>query len=222
MSILDLTTPLYCQYFTAELEVDDLAQVTETLRQGKQVADTILSMSTAALYNHVIGFTGPNGLITERGINVLTAFNSMSVATAPVRVTFVTLADTYGNRTGLTRIQGGLPASQGLIPMTRSINEAYVAAMFAHTAGLTLNIPDIGSNNWVIRCIITDPDGCLPPAEQEFPGVEYCANLHQLLREEPGRGNDLTHDIMRSLLPYLGIHMEVEPRILDGDVDVLR
>lgn len=222
MSILDLTAPLYCQYFTAELEVDDLAQVTETLKQGKQVANTILSMSTAALYNHVISFTGPQGLITERDINVLTAFNSMSVATAPVCVTFVTLADTYGNRTGLTRIQGGLPASQGLIPMTRSTNEAYVADMFAHTAGLTLNIPDIGSNNWGIRCTTNDPDGCLPPADQEFPGVDYCANLHQLLRDEPGRGIDMTHDIVRSLLPYRGIHMEVEPRVLDGDVDVLR
>ena len=49
MSTLDMSTPLYCQYFTAELEVDDLAQVTETLKQGKQVADTILSMSTACL-----------------------------------------------------------------------------------------------------------------------------------------------------------------------------
>lgn len=92
----------------------------------------------------------------------------------------------------------------------------------AHTAGLTLNIPDIGSNNWVIRCTTNDPDGCLPPAEQEFPGVDYCANLHQLLREEPDRGIDMTHDIVRALLPYRGIHMEVEPRVLDGDVDVLR
>ncbi|MFR9855420.1 hypothetical protein ACL1IW_12290 [Corynebacterium striatum] len=57
---------------------------------------------------------------------------------------------------------------------------------------------------------------------QGFPGVDYCANLHQLLRDEPDRGIDMTHDIVRALLPYRGIHMEVEPRVLDGDVDVLR
>ncbi|MGI1862319.1 hypothetical protein ACRQ4K_12680, partial [Corynebacterium striatum] len=41
---------------------------------------------------------------------------------------------------------------------------------------------------------------------------------------KPGalHGIDMTHDIVRALLPYRGIHMEVEPRVLDGDVDVLR
>ncbi|OHO55583.1 hypothetical protein HMPREF2635_00780 [Corynebacterium sp. HMSC035E02] len=221
MSTLDMSTPLYCQYFTAELEVDDLAQVTETLKQGKQVADTILSMSTAALYNHVISFTGPQGLITEREINVLTAFNSMSVATAPVRVTFVTLADTYGNRAGLTRIQGG-ESARGLIPLTRSVNEATVADMSATTPGLTINLPNNVHDDLIIRCTTFDPDGCVPEAKDEFPGVDYCPSLYHLLRDEPSPGIDITHDIIRALLPYRGIHMEVEPRILDGDVDIER
>ena len=221
MSTLDMSTPLYCQYFTAELEVDDLAQVTETLKQGKQVADTILSMSTAALYNHVISFTGPQGLITEREINVLTAFNSMSVATAPVRVTFVTLADTYGNRAGLTRIQGG-ESARGLIPLTRSVNEATVADMSYSALGLTINLPNIVQDDLIIRCTTHDPDGCVPEAKDEFPGVDYCPSLYHLLRDEPSPGIDITHDIIRALLPYRGIHMEVEPRILDGDVDIER
>lgn len=221
MSTLDMSTPLYCQYFTAELEVDDLAQVTETLKQGKQVADTILSMSTAALYNHVISFTGPQGLITEREINVLTAFNSMSVAIAPVRVTFVTLADTYGNRAGLTRIQGG-ESARGLIPLTRSVNEATVADMSYSALGLTINLPNIVQDDLIIRCTTHDPDGCVPEAKDEFPGVDYCPSLYHLLRDEPSPGIDITHDIIRALLPYRGIHMEVEPRILDGDVDIER
>ena len=207
-------------YTTADYEVI-IAQVTETLKQGKQVADTILSMSTAALYNHVISFTGPQGLITEREINVLTAFNSMSVATAPVRVTFVTLADTYGNRAGLTRIHGG-ESARGLIPLTRSVNEATVADMSATTPGLTINLPNSVHDDLIIRCTTFDPDGCVPEAKDEFPGVDYCPSLYHLLRDEPSPGIDITHDIIRALLPYRGIHMEVEPRILDGDVDIER
>ena len=178
-------------------------------------------MSTAALYNHVISFTGPQGLITEREINAPTAFNSMSVATAPVRVTFVTLADTYGNRAGLTRIQGG-ESARGLIPLTRSVNEATVADMSATTPGLTINLPNSVHDDLIIRCTTFDPDGCVPEAKDEFPGVDYCPSLYHLLRDEPSPGIDITHDIIRALLPYRGIHMEVEPRILDGDVDIER
>ena len=221
MSTLDLTAPLYCQYFTAETTVDELELITATLRERKQVEGTMVSMATAALYNHVISFTGPQGLITEREINVLTAFNSMSVATAPVRVTFVTLADTYGNRAGLTRIQGG-ESARGLIPLTRSVNEATVADMSATTPGLTINLPNSVHDDLIIRCTTFDPDGCVPEAKDEFPGVDYCPSLYHLLRDEPSPGIDITHDIIRALLPYRGIHMEVEPRILDGDVDIER
>ena len=140
---------------------------------------------------------------------------------APVRVTFVTLADTYGNRAGLTRIQGG-ESARGLIPLTRSVNEATVADMSATTPGLTINLPNSVHDDLIIRCTTFDPDGCVPEAKDEFPGVDYCPSLYHLLRDEPSPGIDITHDIIRALLPYRGIHMEVEPRILDGDVDIER
>lgn len=33
---------------------------------------------------------------------------------------------------------------------------------------------------------------------------------------------NIVHDIIRGLLPYRGIHMDIEPRILDGEVDIER
>ena len=221
MSTLDLTAPLYCQYFTAETTVDELELITATLRERKQVEGTMVSMATAALYNHTLTFTGEAGQFTDQDDRVLTGFSALAVATAPVRVTFVTLADTYGSRAGLTRIQGG-EAARGPIPLTRSVNEATVADMSYSTPGLTLNLPNTIHDDLVVRCTTHDPDGCVPEAKDEFPGVDYCPSLNHLLRDEPRPGIDITHDILRALLPYRGIHMEVEPRVLDGDVDIER
>ncbi|OFP87845.1 hypothetical protein [Corynebacterium sp. HMSC059E07] len=221
MSTLDLTAPLYRQYFTAETTVDELELITATLRERKQVEGTMVSMATAALYNHTLTFTGEAGQFTDQDDRVLTGFSALAVATAPVRVTFVTLADTYGNRAGLTRIQGG-ESARGLIPLTRSVNEATVADMSATTPGLTINLPNSVHDDLIIRCTTFNPDGCVPEAKDEFPGVDYCPSLYHLLRDEPSPGIDITHDIIRALLPYRGIHMEVEPRILDGDVDIER
>ncbi|OFP34343.1 hypothetical protein [Corynebacterium sp. HMSC071B10] len=221
MSTLDLTAPLYRQYFTAETTVDELELITATLRERKQVEGTMVSMATAALYNHTLTFTGEAGQFTDQDDRALTGFSALAVATAPVRVTFVTLADTYGNRAGLTRIQGG-ESARGLIPLTRSVNEATVADMSATTPGLTINLPNSVHDDLIIRCTTFDPDGCVPEAKDEFPGVDYCPSLYHLLRDEPSPGIDITHDIIRALLPYRGIHMEVEPRILDGDVDIER
>lgn len=221
MSTLDMSTPLYCQYFTTEATANDLALITATLRAGHQVADTMLSMATAALYNYTLTFTGEAGRFTDHEDHVLTAFSSLPVPTAPVRVTFATLADTYGNRAGLTRIQGG-DTARGPIPLTRSVNEATVADMSYSAPGLTVNLPNSIHDDLVIRCTTHDPDGCVPEAKDEFPGVDYCPSLNHLLRDEPAPGFDITHDIIRAMLPYRGIHMEVSPRILDGDVDIER
>ena len=67
-------------------------------------------------------------------------------------------------------------------------------------------------------------------APQPAPAPETAAVLAgvdlgkpvRVLGTEPFWGIDITHDIIRALLPYRGIHMEVEPRILDGDVDIER
>ena len=201
--------------------MDELELITATLRERKQVEGTMVSMATAALYNHTLTFTGEAGQFTDQDDRVLTGFSALAVATAPVRVTFVTLADTYGNRAGLTRIQGG-ESARGLIPLTRSVNEATVADMSATTPGLTINLPNSVHDDLIIRCTTFDPDGCVPEAKDEFTGVDYCPSLYHLLRDEPSPGIDITHDIIRALLPYRGIHMEVEPRILDGDVDIER
>lgn len=91
--------------------------------------------------------------------------------------------------------------------------------MSASTPGLT---PNIVHDDLIIRCTTFDPHGCVPEAKDEFPGVDYCPSLHRLLRDEPAPGIDITHDIIRALLPYHGSHMDIEPRILDGEVDIER
>lgn len=94
--------------------------------------------------------------------------------------------------------------------------------MSATTPGLALNLPNIVHDYLIIRCTPFDPHECVPKATDEFPGVDYGPRLHQLLRDEPASGVDITHDIIRTLLPYRGIHTDIEPRILDGEVDIER
>ncbi|MBK4147198.1 hypothetical protein GWO58_10535 [Corynebacterium macginleyi] len=67
MSAIDLTAPLYCQYFTAESTVDKLELITATLRERKQVEGTMVSMATAALYNHTLTFTGESWSVHRPG-----------------------------------------------------------------------------------------------------------------------------------------------------------
>ncbi|MGV0400588.1 hypothetical protein ACUY20_09565 [Corynebacterium segmentosum] len=73
-----MSTPLYCQYFTTEITASDLPLITATLRAGHQVADTMLSMATAALYNYTLTFTGESGRFTDHDDRVLTAFSSLA------------------------------------------------------------------------------------------------------------------------------------------------
>lgn len=119
---------------------------------------------------------------------MLTAFSSLAVPTAAVRVTFVTLTDASGHRAGLPRIQGGETA-RGPIPLTRSLSEATVADMSASTPGLTINLPNSFHDDLIIHCTTKDPHGDVPPADQESPGVDYCPNLYRLLRDEPAPRN---------------------------------
>ena len=94
--------------------------------------------------------------------------------------------------------------------------------MSASTPGHTINLPNIVHDDLIIRCTTFDPHGCAPAAKDEFPSVDYCPSLHHLLRDEPAPSIDITHDIIRALLPYRGIHMDIEPRILDREVDIER
>ncbi|MGV0327039.1 hypothetical protein ACUY2E_08895 [Corynebacterium confusum] len=94
--------------------------------------------------------------------------------------------------------------------------------MSATTSGLTINLPNIVHDDLIIRCTTFDPHGCAPAAKDEFPSVDYCPSLHHLLRDEPAPSIDITHDIIRALLPYRGIHTDIEPRILDREVDIER
>ncbi|MGV0327038.1 hypothetical protein ACUY2E_08890 [Corynebacterium confusum] len=56
----------------------------------------------AALYNHTLTCTGEDGRFTDQEDRVLTAFSSLAVPTAAVRVIFATLADAGGHRAALT------------------------------------------------------------------------------------------------------------------------